>query len=292
MSLSPYISKAETLIEALPYIQSFRNAIVVVKFGGSAMESQEQMTSILVDVAFMWTCGMKPVVVHGGGKAISKALDRAGIPTQFVQGLRVTDDASIKVVEQVIKHETNASVVKILKEHGAEAESLFGENIFYVRRRTGKDPNTGETIDWGFVGEPVACDTGPIYEMLQRGVVPVICPLGRDDDGKLYNINADNAAAALAKALKAKKLAFVSDVPGLLRDPKDPATLIQTLRISEAPALVREGVVGGGMLPKVQSCIEAINAGVGKVHMVDGRMAHSLLLEIFTKTGVGTEIIG
>ena len=292
MSLSPYISKAETLIEALPYIQSFRNAVVVVKFGGSAMESREQMASILVDVAFLWTCGMRPVIVHGGGKAISRALAAAGIPTQFVQGLRVTDEASINVVERVIKHETNASVVTILHGHGVQAESLFGENVFYVRRKTGKDPVSGELLDWGFVGEPVACDTGPVYEVMQRGVVPVLCPLGRGEDGKLYNINADNAAAALAKALKAKKLAFVSDVPGLLRDPKDPATLIHTLRVGDAPALVREGVIGGGMLPKIQSCVEAINAGVGKVHLVDGRMAHSLLLEIFTTTGVGTEIIG
>ena len=284
-------SKAEALIEAMPYIQGFRNEIVVVKFGGSAMESEEQMAGILVDVAFMWTCGMKPVIVHGGGKAISRGLEKAGIPTQFVQGLRVTCADSIKVVEQVIKYETNASVVKMLQGHGASAESLFGENIFYVRRKMGKDLATGESVDWGFVGEPVACDTGPIYEMMHRGVVPVICPLGKGEDGKLYNINADNAAAALAKALKAKKLAFVSDIPGLLRNPKDPATLIPTLRVGEAPELIGSGVVGGGMLPKIQSCVDAIRAGVGKVHIVDGRMAHSLLLEIFTTTGVGTEII-
>jgi acetylglutamate kinase len=292
MSLTPYIAKAETLIEALPYIQSFRGATVVVKFGGSAMEDREHMASILLDVAFMWTVGMCPVIVHGGGKAISRALERAGVPTQFVQGLRVTCADAIKVVEQVIKHEVNAEVVSLLRSHGAQAEALFGDRIFHVHRKTGKDLQTGAPLDWGFVGEPVACDTGPVLEMLHRGVVPVVCPLGTGDDLKLYNINADNAAAALAKALRARKLAFVSDVPGLLRDPKDPSTLIQTLKVEDAPALVRDGVVGGGMLPKIQSCIDAIQAGVGKVHMVDGRMAHSLLLEIFTRTGVGTEIIG
>lgn len=292
MSLIPYIAKAETLIEALPYIQSFRGATVVVKFGGSAMEDRAHMQSILLDVAFMWTVGMRPVIVHGGGKAISRALERARVPTQFVQGLRVTCAESIKVVEQVIKHEVNAEVVALLREHGAQAEGLFGDRIFHVHRKTGKDAQTGAPLDWGFVGEPVACDTGPVLELLHRGVVPVVCPLGTGDDRLLYNINADNAAAALAKALKARKLAFVSDVPGLLRDPKDPSTLIHTLKVEDAPALVRDGVVGGGMLPKVQSCIDAIQAGVGKVHMVDGRMAHSLLLEIFTRTGVGTEIIG
>ncbi len=292
MSLSSYIAKAATLIEALPYIQSFRDATVVVKFGGSAMEDSGHMSSILLDVAFMWTVGMRPVIVHGGGKAISRALEREGVPTRFVQGLRVTCAKTIGVVEQVIKHEVNAEVVALLRSHGASAESLYGDRVFHVHRKTGRDPQTGETLDWGFVGEPVACDTGPVRELLHRGVVPVVCPLGTGDDGSLYNINADHAAAALAKALKARKLAFVSDVPGLMRDPRDPSSLIHTLKIEDAPALVRDGVVGGGMLPKVQSCIDPINAGVGKVHMVDGRMAHSLLLEMFTKTGVGTEMIG
>ena len=291
MSMDAY-KKAEVLIEALPYIQGFRNETVVVKFGGSVMESAEQMSGILVDVAFLWTCGIRPVIVHGGGKAISRALAVAGIPTQFVQGLRVTCEKSMAVMERVIKTETNAAVVAMLREHGALAEGLFGERIFHVHRKTGKDPATGEPLDWGFVGEPVMCDTGPVHELLQRGMVPVICPLGVGDDGHLYNINADNAAAALAKALRAKKLAFVSDIPGLLRDPKDPATLIHTLKVSDAPALMKDGIVGGGMLPKIQSCIDAISSGVGKVHIVDGRMPHSLLLEIFTQTGVGTEIIG
>ncbi len=291
MSLSPYIAKAATLIEALPYIQSFRGATVVVKFGGSAMESRDHRISILQDVAFMWTVGMRPVVVHGGGKAISRALQAAGVPTRFVQGLRVTCEDSIKVVERVIKEEVNAEVVALLREQGAEAEGLPGDAIYHVRRKAGSDPDSGAPLDWGFVGEPVACDTGPVLAALHRGVVPVICPLGLGQDGAVYNINADSAAAALARSMKARKLAFVSDVPGLLRDPRDPSTLIHTIRVSDTPALIRDGVVGGGMLPKIQSCVDAIRAGVGKVHMVDGRMAHSLLLEIFTRTGVGTEMI-
>ncbi len=291
MSMSPYITKASTLIEALPYIQSFRGATVVVKFGGSAMESRDHMVSILQDVAFMWTVGMRPVLVHGGGKAISRALQAAGVPTRFVQGLRVTCEASIKVVERVIKEEVNANVVALLREQGAEAEGLPGDRVFHVRRKGGNDPDSGVALDWGFVGEPVACDTGPVLEGLHRGVVPVVCPLGIDPEGAVHNINADSAAAALARAMRARKLAFVSDVPGLLRDPRDPSTLIHTIRVSETPTLIREGVIGGGMLPKIQSCVDAIRAGVGKVHMVDGRMPHSLLLEIFTRTGVGTEMI-
>jgi len=292
MPLTEYIAKAETLIEALPYIQSFRDATVVVKVGGSAMENRTQMRSILHDIAFMWTVGMRPVVVHGGGKAISRGMAKAGVATEFVQGLRVTCAESIKIVEQVIKHEVNADIVASLREFDTRAEPLYGERIFHVHRKQGQDPVTGARLDWGFVGEPAACDTGPVLEMQHRGIVPVICPLGTGDDEQLYNINADNAAAALAKALRARKLAFVSDVPGLLRDPSDPMSLIATLKVDDAPGLVREGVVGGGMLPKIQSCVDAIRAGVGKVHMVDGRMAHSLLLEIFTRTGVGTEIIG
>lgn len=292
MPLSPYIAKASTLIEAMPYIQSFRDATVVIKFGGSAMEDPRHMASILLDVAFLWTVGMRPVVVHGGGKAISRALEREGVPTRFVQGLRVTCEKSIRVVERVVKEEVNREVVRLLQESGAPAEGLSGERLFRVRRKTGRDPQTGAPLDWGFVGEPAACDTAPLRALQEAGSVPVVCPLGIGEDGRLYNLNADHAAAALAQALKARKLAFISDVPGLLRDPADPASLIPTLKVEEAPALVREGVVGGGMLPKVQSCIDAIRAGVGKVHMVDGRMEHSLLLEIFTKTGVGTEIIG
>jgi acetylglutamate kinase len=195
------------------------------------------------------------------------------------------------VVEQVIKHEVNADVVRLLQEHGANARPLHGDWIFRVARKTGRDAQTGAAVDWGFVGDPQEVDIRPVREMLEAGIIPVVTPLGTDADGQLYNVNADTAAAALAKALRVRKLAFISDVPGLLRDINDPASLITTLRVGEVRTLKEAGIVGGGMLPKLDSCVEAIRAGVGKVHLIDGRMPHSLLLEVFTKTGVGTEII-
>jgi len=285
------ISKASVLVEALPYIQRFKREIIVVKLGGSVMEIRENLVSTLADIAFMRTVGMLPIVVHGGGKAISRGLKAAGIETAFVQGLRVTDAPSMRVVESVIKNEVNADVVRILQGSGVDAAPLYGEKIFFASKKTGQDSATSEPFDWGYVGVPVAVDTGPVRELLHERIIPVICPLGRGADGLIYNINADTAAAALAKALKARKLAFVSDVPGLLRDSSDPSTLIDTLRVRDAPALIHDGVIGGGMLPKIQSCLEALEAGVQKVHLVDGRMPHSLLLEIFTNKGVGTEIV-
>ncbi|MCL1909417.1 MAG: acetylglutamate kinase [Kiritimatiellaeota bacterium] len=288
--IQQFISKAETLIEAMPYIADFKAETIVVKLGGSVMDNATTLKSILEDVAFMRVAGMLPIVVHGGGKAISRALAEAGVETKFVMGLRVTDEASIKVVERVIKNEVNAEVVEILRSFDIGAEPLHGDTIFLSEKKTGKDPATGAALDWGFVGNPVFTDTGPAREMLSRRVVPVVCPLGRSAGGELHNINADTAAAALAKALKARKLAFVSDVPGLLENPADPSTLINTLKAADAPALMSRGVVGGGMLPKIQSCLDALDAGVRKVHLVDGRMPHSLLLEIFTNKGVGTEI--
>jgi acetylglutamate kinase len=285
------IEKAATLVEALPYIQDFKGATVVVKLGGSVMESKEALEGLLTDVAFLATVGMKTVLVHGGGKAISRGMERSGIAPQFVQGLRVTCPDTIRVVERVLKHEVNAAVVRILQKRHVNARPLHGDWILRATRKRGRDAQTGAELDWGFVGEPESVDARPVREMLDAGIVPVVTPLGSDASGQLYNINADTAAAAVAKALKARKLAFVSDVPGLLRDVNDPASLVPSLRAGEVAALKRAGIVGGGMLPKLDSCVEAIAAGVGKVHLVDGRMPHSLLLEIFTKQGVGTEIV-
>jgi len=289
--MQKFIEKAAVLIEAMPYIQDFRGCVVLVKVGGSVMESEANIERLLTDIAFMNTVGIRPVLVHGGGKAISRGMAKAGIEPRFVQGLRVTCEATIGVVEQVIKQEINASVVRILQKHGVNARPLHGDWIFSVRRKSGKDPETGEPLDWGYVGDPVAVDTRPVRDMLDAGLLPVITPLGTGPDGKLYNVNADTAAAALAQALKVRKLAFISDVPGLLRDVTDAKSLITTLRVGEIAALKQAGIVGGGMLPKLDSCVEAIRAGVGKVHLIDGRMAHSLLLEVFTQTGVGTEIV-
>ncbi len=286
-----FIAKAATLIEALPYIQDFKGATVVVKVGGSVMESKEGLESLLTDVAFLSTVGMKTVLVHGGGKAISRGMEQSGITPKFVQGLRVTCDRTMQVVERVLKQEVNAEVVRILQSRNLNARPLHGDWILRVRRKSGRDAQTGAALDWGFVGEPVSVDTRPVQEMLDAGLVPVVTPLGADADGQIYNVNADSAAAALAAAMRVRKLAFISDVPGLMRNVDDPSSLIATLRAGEVAQLKAEGIVGGGMLPKLDSCVDAIRSGVGKVHLVDGRMPHSLLLEIFTKQGVGTEII-
>jgi len=285
------IRKSEVLIEALPYIQSFKGTVVLVKVGGSVMEVPENLESLLVDIVFMNAVGMKVVLVHGGGKAISRGMQAAGITAEFINGLRVTDQHSIKVVEDVIKNIVNANVVETLAKHGARAAAMHGDEVFTVERKTGVCPQTGSPLDWGYVGLPVRVNCARVNELIASGVIPVVTPLGRSSDGDLYNINADTAASALAKAMKVNKLAFVSDVPGLLMDVHDHETLLNSLHVSSVQKLKEDGIVAGCMLPKLESCVEAIEAGVGKVHLVDGRMPHSLLLEIFTKKGVGTEII-
>jgi acetylglutamate kinase len=284
-------AKAAALTEALPYIQDFKGSVVLIKVGGSVMEVPENLEGLLTDIAFMNAVGIKTVLVHGGGKAISRGMTEAGVEPRFVMGLRVTDEPSVRVVDRVLR-EVNANVVKLLQKHGANARPLHGDWIFGVKKKIGMDPATGKPVDWGFVGEPTTVDTQPVREMLDAGIVPVVTPLGTGAEGKLYNVNADTAAAALAKAMKVRKLALISDVPGLLLRVDDPSSLLATLRVGSVEKLKESGVVGGGMLPKLDSCVEAIRAGVGKVHLIDGRMPHSLLLEIFTKQGVGTEIIG
>lgn len=290
--MQAYIEKASVLIEAVPYIQDFSGSLVVVKVGGSVQESPENLLRLLSDIAFMRTVGIKVILVHGGGKAISRAMEREGIPPNFVQGLRVTDERTISVVEQVLKHEVNAKILDLLNHNfHVLARPLHGDWIFTVRKVTGTDPETGTPLDWGYVGEPISVKTNAIAEMTDAGVIPVITPLGMGEEaGFLYNVNADIAAVAIAKAMRVRKLVFISDVPGLLRDVNDPKSLISTLHLGDVQILKDNGVIAGGMLPKINSCVEAIEAGVQRVHLVDGRMPHSLLLEIFTKQGVGTEI--
>ena len=276
------IAKAAVLTEALPYIQDFSGSTVLVKVGGSVMESEENMLSLLGDIAFMDAVGMKVVVVHGGGKAISRALKESGLEPKFVDGLRVTDEPSMEIVRRTLNNVVNADLVRKLQSLKTNARPVHGNWMFTAEKIA--------TPDRGYVGEPVEVDTRIVHEMLDAGIVPVVTPLGTGRDGHLYNVNADSAAAALAKALKVRKFAVVSDVPGLLRDPSDPKTLLPTLHLSSVAKLKAEGIITGGMLPKIEGCEDAIRAGVKKVHLVDGRMPHSLLLEIFTREGVGTEI--
>ncbi len=285
------IQKADILIEALPYIQRFRGAVVVVKYGGSAMEDPAVVRGVLQDVVFMECVGMRPVIVHGGGKAINRSLKGEGIEARFLNGLRVTCERTIRVVEQVLKREVNPEVVRLVEALGGRARAVHGDAIFRVTRMRGTDAATGAELDWGYVGEPDRVDPAPVRDLLADDVIPVITPLGLGDDGRVHNVNADVAAAAIARALPARKLVFLSDVPGLLRDAADPESVIGTLRAQELADLIADGTIGGGMLPKCRSGVEALRAGVRKVHMIDGRVPHSLLLEIFTDRGVGTEIV-
>ena len=274
--------KAAVLTEALPYIQDFCGSTVLVKVGGSVMESDATLDSLLADIAFMDAVGMKVVLVHGGGKAISKALKDSGITPQFVDGLRVTDAASMEIVRRTLNNEVNADLVRRLQNTKTNARPVHGNWMFAAEKITAPDR--------GFVGEPVGVDLRIVNEMLDAGIMPVITPIATGADGQLYNVNADSAASFLAAELKVRKFALVSDVPGLLRDPENPASLMSTLRLPDIAALKADGTISGGMLPKIEGCERAIQAGVKKVHLVDGRMPHSLLLEIFTREGVGTEI--
>lgn len=276
-------AKAAVLTEALPYIIDFRGAVVLVKVGGSVMENERNLDSIMDDITFMRSVGMKVVIVHGGGKAISKALRESGHEPKFIGGMRVTDEATMEIVRRTLNNVVNPDLVKRLLAKGVNARPIHGNWVFGAEKVT--EP------DRGYVGRIVSVDARPAHEMLDAGIIPVVTPLGTGvEDQHLYNINADVAAAALARELKVRKFALVSDMPGLLRNPSDETTLLSTLRILSVQRLKEDGIISGGMLPKIDSCVDAIEHGVRKVHLVDGRMAHSLLLEIFTREGVGTEI--
>jgi len=286
------ISKASTLLEALPYIQKFSGATFVIKYGGSFMDSPDPVVrqGVARDLVFLEAVEINPVVVHGGGKAITRAMEKAGLKPQFVQGQRVTDEATVAVVDQVLSREINPEVVMTINSLGGAARGFAGTDIFTCRKLFLKGPS-GEEVDIGYVGEVTGVNTRPLQECLEKGITPVISPTARGEDGRIYNCNADVAAARAAIALRARRLVFMSDVPGLMRDPKDPATLIPHLRTSEVPALKAAGVIDKGMIPKVDSAVAAIRAGVDKVSFVDGRVEHAVLLEIFTDEGVGTEIV-
>lgn len=277
------MAKAAVLTEALPYIQDFKGSVVLVKLGGSVMEIEENLDSVVNDISFMRAVGIKVVLVHGGGKAISRAIHESGNTPTFVDGQRVTDEKTMEIVRRTLNNVVNPDLIRRLQRTGTNARPLHGNWIF-----------TAEKIvepDRGYVGRVTGIDIRPVVEMLDASIVPVITPVATGkEDQHLYNVNADIAAAALAKALKVRKFALVSDVPGLLGDPTDPDSLLSSLKLSDTAALKAGGVISGGMLPKIESCEEALRAGVRKVHLVDGRMSHSLILEIFTRDGVGTEI--
>lgn len=284
--------KADVLIEALPYFQQFYGSTVLVKFGGSAMEDMNRAYDVLRDVAFMKIAGLKPIVVHGGGKAINAELAKAGVQPRFINGLRYTDSDTIRVVDNVLHNIVNADLVNFLRDElHVDTAAVSGKNILRCQKITTKDASSGADLDLGFVGKVVNVDTPQIEWILARNQLPVVAPLACDQNNAVYNVNADMAACEIASELKVRKLVFLSDVPGVLRDPKDPSSLISSIHCDEVEELIASGVISGGMIPKVRSARDAVNAGVGQVHMIDGRLRHSLLLEIFTKEGVGTQIL-
>jgi len=288
------IAKAETLLEALPYVQKFSGATFIIKYGGSFMDSPDAnvRNSVARDLVFLEAVEINPVVVHGGGKAITRAMEKAGLAAKFIQGQRVTDEATVKIVDDVLSREINPEVVATINSLGGAAQGFAGTDIFKCRKLWLDDKdNPGAKIDIGFVGEVVSVNTAPLLKCIEQGITPVISPTARGEDGHVYNCNADVAAAQVAIALKAKRLVFMSDVPGLLSDPKNPDSVVSHLKTEAVAELKKTGVIDKGMIPKVDSAVAAIKTGVEKVSFVDGRVPHSVLLEIFTDEGVGTEVV-
>lgn len=282
--------KASVLTEALPYLQRFRGKTFLIKMGGSAMDNPELVREVMRDIVFLEVAGIKPVIVHGGGKAISAAMDEAGLEAKFVGGFRVTTAEAIDIVEATLHGEINVGLVETLTEFGAKATSVHGSTVFTAKKLFGTN-DAGEEVDIGRVGKVTSCQTENIDYALSTGGVPVVSPLGNlNGTQNNLNINADLAAAALACALKPAKLVYLSDVPGLMENPSKPETLIHSVTRKEASKLMENGTISGGMIPKVSSALDALAAGVEKVHFIDGREPHSLLLEIFTQSGIGTEI--
>lgn len=281
--------KAEVLVEALPYLQRFRGSIFVVKFGGSFMDSEQARVGVAKDLVFLATVGIRVVVVHGGGPSINRAMDEARIEPVWKNGLRYTCSRTIEIVERVMNTVINPGLCDRIADQGGLAVGVQGQDLFGCRPL--KTPINGEWVDLGFVGDIRAVESGRLLSVMTDGVIPVVSPIGRDESGQLFNINADLAASRLAAAIGARRLVYLCDVPGLLLDPKDPESLLSSLAAADVPELKERGVIGSGMLPKVESAVEAIHEGVHRVHLIDGRLPHSMLLEIFTDKGVGTEIV-
>lgn len=284
-------AKAKVLLEALPYVQDFRGSTFVVKYGGSFMDDPDPVTRTRVayDIAFLAAVGINVVVVHGGGKAITKAMENSGLTASFVNGLRVTDEATIGVVKKTLDEIVNKDVCDAISSAKAKPKGLPGDTVLVCQKLTADDD--GNTVDLGYVGEVTEVKVKLIKKEIAEGFVPVISPVAEGYDGKPYNVNADLVAGRVASALRARRLVYMSDVPGLLAAPPDPATLISTLKIAQVDELKKNGVIDKGMRPKVASAIRALQEGVQRVHFIDGRLPHSLLLEIFTDKGIGTEIV-
>lgn len=290
MSLQHPIEKAEALIEALPYLQAFRGKTFLIKMGGSAMEDPDLVAKVMRDIVFLEVAGINPIVVHGGGKAISAAMKDAGLDAEFVGGFRVTSDEAIDIVGKVLSNEINPGLVRMIRDFGGKAVGIAGTDVFLGEKMYSSDAQ-GQRVDLGRVGEVVGCQLSQMDAAHRAGIVPVISPLAAElATGRPLNINADLAAAALAKELRVAKLVYLSDVPGLMMDPSKPETLIKSVSRAQADELMTDGTISGGMIPKIKSAIDALNAGVRKVHFIDGRLPHALLLEIFTHGGIGTEV--
>ena len=285
-NMQEIMQKAEVLIEALPYIQHFNRRIIVVKYGGSAMVDEELKRQVIQDVTLLKLVGFKPVIVHGGGKEISRWVEKSGMEPVFINGLRKTDEDTMEIVEMVL-NKVNKSLVKLVQQLGVNAIGISGKDGGLLKVE--KKYSNGEDI--GFVGEITEVNPKIIFDLLEKDFLPIICPIGMDDEFNSYNINADDAACAIARAINAEKLAFLTDIEGVYKDPSDKNTLISELTATEAKELIESGYIGGGMLPKLNNCIDAIENGVSRVHILDGRIAHCLLLEIFTNKGIGTAII-
>lgn len=291
MILSEIIAKSQVLLEALPYIQSFKGSIFVVKYGGSFMDDPdpEIRSRVAGDIAFLAAVGINAVVVHGGGKAITRAMEAAGLKSTFVNGLRVTDEATVAVVKRTLDEVINREVCDMLSNRRAKPQGMPGDQVLVCKKL--EEDDSGQKVDLGYVGDVTEVKVKLIKKAIADGFTPVISPVAEGADGKPYNVNADIAASRVAAALRARRLVYMSDVPGLLADPKDPATLISSIKVSEIEPLKKSGVIDKGMRPKVASAIRALAEGVHRVHFIDGRMPHSLLLEIFTDKGIGTELI-
>ena len=285
------VRKAEILIEALEYIRHFRGRLMIIKLGGSAMEEADALRATLESVAFLSTVGLRPVLVHGGGKPIDRAMAASGLQPKKILGRRVTDDATLDIVVRVLTDEINTGIVRQLRDLGSRAVGMHSSmQVLFGERLLLNEPG-GDKIDLGRVGQVSRVDVELISDFTQAGMIPVIPSLAHDEHGGWLNVNADTAAAGVAGRMKAAKLVMMTDTPGILRDRKDPNSLIASLTTEGCMQLIREGIIDSGMIPKVEACLDALKAGIGKTHIIDGRLRHSLLLEIFTDKGVGTEIV-